>query len=95
MLTIILGADELILWLRKNNKAQGVPNDGVQGLGVKIHNLIVKDLGGTKVTENYPSYWANLINDKNIEKFNLPKHSSQYEIDTKKIGQLYENLSSW
>ncbi|RTY86946.1 hypothetical protein [Flavobacterium sp. RSP15] len=92
---IKIGADELILWLRKNEKAVNIPNDEIQGLGIKIHNLIVKEFGGIKVAENYPSYWANLMEDKNVEKFNLPKASAQYEIETQKIGQLYENLSRW
>lgn len=92
---IIIGADELILWLRKNHKAKEIPNDEVQGLGRKIYELIVKELGGIKVVENNPSYWANLMEDKNIEKFNLPKTSAQYEIDSSKIGDLYETLSNW
>lgn len=92
---IKIGADELILWLRKNKKTENIPNDEIQGLGIKIHNLIVKDFGGEKIADNHPSYWANLMEDKNVEKFNLPKTSAQYEIDSQKIGQLYENLSSW
>ncbi len=92
---IKIGADELILWLRKNEKAETIPNDEIQGLGIKIHNLIVNELGGIKVADNYPAYWANLIGDKNVEKFNLPKTSAQYEINTNKIGKLYEKLSAW
>lgn len=92
---IKIGADELILWLRKNEKAESIPNDELHGLGVKIHNLIVNELGGMKVIDNHPSYWANIIGDKNIEKFNLPKTSAQYEISTEKIGELYRKLSTW
>ena len=92
---IKIGADELILWLRKNDKAVNIPNDKIHGLGLKIHDLIVKEFGGIKIVEDYPSYWGNLINDKNVEKFNLPKTSAQYEIETQKIGQLYEKLSNW
>lgn len=92
---IIIGADELILWLRKNQKSASIPNDEAQGLGRKIHDLIVNNLGGRKIIENHPSYWANLIGDKNVEKLNLPKTSAQYEIDSKKIGELYENLFLW
>ena len=33
MENIIIGADELILWLRKNGKAENVPNDEITGLG--------------------------------------------------------------
>ena len=48
MATIKIGADELILWLRKNGKATDIPNDEVQGLGRKIYDLIVIKLGGKK-----------------------------------------------
>lgn len=92
---ITIGADELILWLRKNKIAENLPNDTAQGLGRKIHDLIVKELGGIKIADNYPSYWANLIDDKNIEKFNLPKTSAQYEVGVEEIGILYECLSNW
>jgi hypothetical protein len=37
--TIIIGADEIILWLRKNNKSINVPNDEINGLGIKNLNL--------------------------------------------------------
>ena len=92
---IKIGAEELILWLRKNRKAANIPNDGTHGLGIKIHELIVKELGGEKIAANYASYWANLKIDKNVEKFNLPKTSAQYEIETNQMGKLYDCLSSW
>ena len=92
---IKIGADELILWLRKNNKATQLPNDGINGLGLKIRKLIVKELGGIKISESQPSYWASLMQDKNIDQFNLPKNSSQYAIETQKMGQLYDNLFNW
>jgi hypothetical protein len=92
---IKIGADELILWLRKNDKAQNISNDEIQGLGLKIRKLIVHELGGRKVTDNHESYWANLMGDKNVEKFNLPKTSAQYKIDSSKISELYEKLSDW
>ena len=43
---IQIGADELILWLRKNEKAENISNDEIQGLGRKIYNLIVHELRG-------------------------------------------------
>lgn len=92
---IQIGADELILWLRKNEKAENISNDEIQGLGRKIYNLIVHELSGEKVIDNHPSYWANLIGDKNVEKFNLPKTSAQYKINIKNIGKLYESISNW
>jgi len=92
---IKIGADELILWLRKNQKATNIPNDEINGVGRKIHDLIVNELGGIKIINNHPSYWANSNDDRNIEKLNLPKTSAQYEVESKKIGQLYESLNSW
>jgi hypothetical protein len=92
---IKIGADEIILWLRKNKKAENVPNDEVTGLGRQIHDLIVKQLGGEKVKDNHPSCWAHLIDDKNVGKFDLPKTSAQYELDVDKMTRLYETISKW
>lgn len=36
-----IGADELILWLRKNKIAIKIPNDEINGLGQKNHDIIV------------------------------------------------------
>jgi len=91
---IKIGADELILWLRKNKIAEDISNDEVQGLGIIIYKLITKELGGERITESQPSYWEALMQNKNVGKFNLPKTSSQYEIDSSKIGELYEKLSN-
>lgn len=93
--TIKIGADELILWLRKNDKAIEIPNDEIHGLGQRIYELIVNQLGGKKVIDNHPSYWANLIGDKNIEKYNLPKTSAQYEVEIDKINDVYIELQKW
>lgn len=95
MMKIKVGADELILWLRKNEKATIIPNDGIQGLGHNIYDLIVTELGGERVNENYPSYWANLQNDRNIGQYNLPRTSAQYEIDSSKLEDLYVELDRW
>jgi hypothetical protein len=95
MIKIKIGADELILWLRKNEKATNIPNDEIQGLGIKIYNLIVDQLGGKKVEDNCPSYWANLGGDKNVDKFGLPKSSAQYEINSSELERLYVELNNW
>ena len=89
---ITIGADELILWLRKNKKAADVPNDT---LGLKILDMIENDFCGKKIRSNEPAYWSNFMEDKNVDQFHLPKTSAQYKIDTNKIGQLYEQLSNW
>lgn len=92
---IKIGADELILWLRKNDKAINIPNDEINGLGRKIHELIVNKLGGRKIEENKQSYWANLTDDKNVEKSKLPKTSAQYEIETSCLEELYNTINLW
>lgn len=87
-----IGADELILWLRKNNKAINIPNDGFGGLGQIIYHIIVDELSGSKVEEDFLSFWANDTSDKNIEKYNLPKTSAQYELQISKLPDLYSKL---
>jgi len=88
-----IGADELILWLRKNNIASAIPNDGIQGLGQKIYDIIVIQLSGQKIEDSVQSYCANTDTDRNIGKFNLPKTSAQYSIDFDKLSDLYVKLS--
>lgn len=95
MAKIKIGADELILWLRKNDKAINIPNSDISGLGLKIHNYIVGVLNGKKVEENKPSFWANTTEDKNINKFYLPKTSAQYEIDSSQLETLFIELNNW
>jgi hypothetical protein len=91
---IKIGADELILWLRKNNKAVGVPNDEAQGLGAKIQEII-KELDGTRLPDSEEEKWKNLFNDieNRIDKYQLPKSSAQYEMDLSNVGKLYEELN--
>ncbi len=95
MAKIKIGADELILWLRKNDKAIDIPNDEISGLGRKLYDYIVGNLNGKKVEENEPSFWANTTEDKNINKFCLPKTSAQYEIDSSKLETLFVELNNW
>jgi hypothetical protein len=87
-----IGADELILWLRKNNKASTIPNDEINGLGQKILKII-EDLGGKKNEENIPSRWAHNDKDEHIGKYDLPKTSAQYLIDFDKLSDLYKELN--
>ena len=42
--------------------------------------------------DDYPSYWANFIDDKNVDKFGLPKTSAQYVIESSKLETLFLNL---
>ncbi|MBE9488113.1 MAG: hypothetical protein IMY73_02915 [Bacteroidetes bacterium] len=89
---IKIGADELILWLRKNNIAKETPNDEINGLGIKIFKII-ENLNGAKIESSQPCVWS--TKDNSItEKYNLPKTSAQYEIETNKLPELYEKLSN-
>lgn len=93
MSKIKIGADELILWLRKNEKAVGKTNEV---LGEDIRKFIEdeKTINGKKL-EKELCYWANEGDDKNIGQMNLPKSATQYWIDTDKLPQLYEELNQW
>lgn len=90
MSKIKIGADELILWLRKNEKGSSYATDV---LGKKIQNLIIS-LDGEQLDEEQ-CYWANEGDDKNIDKYNLPKTATQYEIDIDKLPELFNEISGW
>lgn len=91
---IIIGADELILWLRKNSKAVNIPNDGFNGLGMRIYELICNQLNGVKIGDDLPSYWS-IEDHPRVGKFELPKTSAQYQICTSRLNSLYTELSTW
>lgn len=90
--SIRIGADEIILWLRKNNLALNIPNDGVVGLGRRIHDLIV-GLGGRKIEESAASYWDET--DSHVQQYGLPKTSAQYEVSVDLLPALYRELLNW
>ena len=91
--TIRIGADEIILWLRKNRIAIETPNDGITGLGSKILDLIVNQLQGRKVEDSAPSFWD--ATDPSVQQFGLPKSSAQYEISVNQLAALYLEISNW
>jgi hypothetical protein len=80
-----IGADEIILWLRKNNIAKSFSNDQ---LGKKIREII-ESLGGTIEEYDVKSRWSD---SENVDRYNLPKTSAQYEIQSDKLPELYEKL---
>ena len=82
---IKIGADELILWLRKNEKATELDNRTV---GRKIADLVT-ELGSRFAESNEPVIWALSYNDK------LPKTSQQYIIDVDKLPDLFKRLVDW
>lgn len=91
MTQIKIGADELILWLRKNGKASEISNEV---LGEKIRKLIEDELIGRKL-EVLPCFWYNKAVDEFAGKFKLPEHATQYEIDVIKLPELFNELNRW
>ncbi|MEC5165966.1 hypothetical protein RCH18_001700 [Flavobacterium sp. PL11] len=90
MTTINIGADELILWLRKNNKAVG---KNTPDLGAKIL-VLIESLGGTKLSE-IQCRWERSAYADGVDKLDLPKTATQYSIKSNQIGLLYETLNNW
>jgi hypothetical protein len=90
MILIKIGADELILWLRKNGKAVG---KNTPDLGAKIL-VLIESLGGKKLSE-LQCRWEITPGANGIDKLDLPKIATQYEISSTKIGDLYESLNQW
>jgi hypothetical protein len=88
---IKIGADEIILWLRKNNLAIDIQNEGFGGLGRIIFDIII-ELEGNKIKDNQESFWDICNGSKNISETLLPKTSAQYEIDIAILSKLYEML---
>lgn len=83
---INFGADEIILWLRKNGKQSEVENFP---LGRKIAELM-KDLDAEFTNENEPVIW-----DFSNSAKKLPQTSQQYKIDVEKLPELFKTLESW
>ncbi len=83
---IKIGADELILWLRKNHKAENIDN---VMLGKKISDLM-KKLEAEFGTSNEQTLWTSPYSE-----FGLPMTSQQYIIDVEKIPEIFRELVSW
>lgn len=82
---IKIGADELILWLRKNNKANDVDNFV---LGRKIASLMQKMEVHFDVKDE-PVIWTFTNNDL------LPKTSQQYMLNIEILPNIYKEISTW
>jgi hypothetical protein len=88
---IKIGADELIMWLRKNKKADNIDN---ATLGHRIKKLIVS-FDGELNEENHPSIWANDLNPVAAERLAIPMTSAQYNIVSSKLPEIFEEISNW
>lgn len=89
-MNIRIGADEMILWLRKNGRRSAVGNDD---LGRWIRTT-VETLGGQLAEENAAVFWAAGDADKNIGEFALPRTAAQYLIPIALISDLYSRLNA-
>jgi hypothetical protein len=85
-MTIKIGADEIILWLRKNGKAAAKDTDT---LG-RIILTLMSGLGGNKIIDDHPSFWGS--SGTNTGSTGLPKTAAQYEIDVSQLPALYTSL---
>jgi hypothetical protein len=94
MATIKIGADEIILWMRKNSVSKNTRNDD---LGKKICELICNRLNGQKIpgADNTSAHWETTDGAFHIGPFELPKTAEQYTLDTSKLQDLYDELAKW
>jgi len=88
---IKIGADELILWLRKNNKRA---DDSNIKLGKNIHDLIVDQLDGKLIEGDKPCVW-DMNNEEIVNELFLPKTAAQYSLRVDAISRLYTILLEW
>ena len=91
MEVVRIGSDEIILWLRKNNKKMEVSNPL---LFKDVHELLVKRLGGIMIQENEECIWP-LNDEKKINDLYLPKTAPQYLIKAEKTAEMFIELNSW
>lgn len=91
MNNIVIGADEIILWLRKNNKKSTISN---KLLGKDIHDLIVHELNGNLIEEDKPCIWQ-IDNIEITNELFLPKTAAQYTLSVNKMTELYNVLLEW
>jgi len=90
--SIWIGADELILWMRKNGRAATVRNDV---LGTRIAELIrpLIAAGRDNERENIPSRWD--ADDSQANDFNLPKTACQYKVPVNRVNEIYAAIVTW
>ena len=83
---IIMGNDELILYIRKKTAICNLKNDH---LGRLIWEW-VRDRGAIKTEEDKPCHWGG--STKNTDDFGLPKTAAQFEFDRILLPELYNYL---
>jgi hypothetical protein len=89
-MTILLGNDEFILYIRKHHPACSLPNDA---LGRRIWVWIqTADPNATKTEEDAPCYWGG--NGLFITEDRLPKTATQFSFQRTILPNLYDFLDS-
>ncbi len=91
MTKLKIGADEIILWLRKNGICK---TKTTKVLGLQIKELI-ESLGGEILIHDVVCYWNSDLNLNFIDEFELPKTATQYKIDINQLSNLYSKISNW
>jgi len=85
---MLIGADELILYIRKNGKRKNENNDAI---GKEIRKVI-ENLGGHLTRTRRPAKWDTSVCASNVGRKKLPKTAAQYEIDFDKLPDLFKAL---
>ncbi len=86
MKEIIIGSDEIILWLRKNRKAGNISNEII---GKKIRKILKENFEINPIRKNSKSFWSTKNSEKSIDRLKLPKTSAQYSIEIEHIEKIY------
>lgn len=84
---IVMGNDEFILYIRKQNKKCKSTNDQ---LGRKIWEWLINNANGTQVEENMKCLWGK--NADNVNEKGLPYTATQFAFDRDKLPKLYDFL---
>lgn len=90
--TIKMGNDEFILYVRKQNKGCKLTTPV---LGKRIWEWIREnDLNAVEVEVDMPCMWGEYINEKVVDKLQLPKTATQFEFRIDLLPRLYKYLTS-
>lgn len=86
---INIGNDELILNIRKNDRAQTIENDD---LGKRIwHWIRENDPNASILNEKVPCRWGD--EGDFVSRINLPKTAAQFEISVEVLPALYRFIN--
>lgn len=89
MSRVIMGNDEFILYIRKQDKICNLTNDQ---LGRKIWEWLRDNANGEKIIEGMICLWGK--DAKNVGDKDLPYTATQFKFDIDKLPDLYDYLDT-